>query len=175
MTNHHPNFKDITGQRFGRLIALELATEKRDGRTLWLCRCDCGKEKAISGKYLRTGRTISCGCARRGIPHNFRHGHGHARHNSERHYLYRTWSRMRERCNNPNHHAYDLYGGCGITVCTRWNDFAVFLADILGRIGERPPGLTLDRYPDPYGNYEPDNVRWATRKQQANNRRLPSR
>jgi hypothetical protein len=78
---------------------------------------------------------------------------------------------MLRRCRDPRYKDYRNYGARGITVCERWNDFAVFLADVISEIGERPPGLTLDRYPDNNGNYEPGNVRWGTQSEQAINRR----
>jgi hypothetical protein len=81
---------------------------------------------------------------------------------------------MRARCNNPRHHAYEHYGGRGIKICDRWSGeqgFENFLSDM----GERPPGKTLDRYPNNDGNYEPGNCRWATSKEQARNRRKKKR
>jgi len=78
---------------------------------------------------------------------------------------------MKQRCTNPNREAWGRYGGLGILVCERWlNSFEDFLADI----GLRPEGMTLDRYPDPYGNYEPGNCRWATWEEQNNNKRALS-
>ncbi len=93
--------------------------------------------------------------------------HGHARDFNETP-TYRSWQRMKNRCLNPNKDNYALYGGRGIQVCERWrSSFENFLADM----GERPEGKTLDRYPNPDGNYEPNNCRWATPKEQTNNTR----
>lgn len=78
---------------------------------------------------------------------------------------YKTWEGMLSRCTNANHPAYARYGGRGISVCERWLDFGNFLTDV----GERPDGTSIDRYPDPDGDYEPGNWRWATRIEQRHN------
>lgn len=131
------------------------------GRTRYVqVRCVCGTEVEMKAKELVKGRRRSCGCRY--------HRHGAAtggKVTSE----YRIWSLMRDRCNNPNNRHFANYGGRGIQVCERWDkSFVDFLADM----GERPSfEHTLDRYPDNDGNYEKSNCRWATRKEQNNNKR----
>lgn len=80
---------------------------------------------------------------------------------------YNSWLSMHQRCEYPAHKSYARYGGRGISVCARWSDFKLFLEDM----GDRPKGMTLDRWPNTNGNYEPGNCRWATYKQQQRNRR----
>lgn len=167
---------DITGHRFGRLVALSKDTPDANKRTRWKVRCDCGAEKVVDGAHMRYGRIRSCGClqadeapdhARRTIGKFAGHNRTHGRSRTP---LYAVWKTMHDRCRNPNNDDYRFYGALGVTVCERWSSFENFLADM----GERPEGLTLDRR-DPEGDYSPGNCRWASwETQRANKRASPT-
>jgi hypothetical protein len=157
-----PKIIDITGKRFGRRVALSRCPERsRYGSVMWLTRCDCGVERTVCGHHLRKGKSNSCGCLSR---------ERFTKHGLSRTRAYRSWLCMMARCFNPRDKSYADYGGRGVTVCERYLSVENFFADM----GERQPGMSLDRI-NPNGNYEPDNVRWATPAEQAANRRRPRR
>jgi hypothetical protein len=158
--------RDLTGHRQGYLTVL--AYHHSDDRNrYWSVQCICGKQIVRRTSVLTDGRAKSCGCrfkdganrARFGNNSSLKHGLSDTR-------TYRSWAGMMTRCYNENCERREYYAGCNITVHERWHTFENFLADM----GERPPGTSIDRI-NPYGNYEPGNCRWATPKQQAENRR----
>ena len=157
--------KDLTGQRFGRLTAIEIAGKDARGCMMWRFRCDCGKEVVARGTSVTGGDQKSCGCLRAELLAE----HNKPKHGGTKTRLYNIWRGMKKRCYVPSAHAYDKYGGRGITVCDEWkNDFGAFHDWALTH-GYRED-LTLDRKDNDKG-YSPENCRWATWLLQGNNKR----
>jgi hypothetical protein len=159
---------NLIGQVFGRLTVMSYFKDQKDKKTIWICKCMCGKETRVNTYHLTHGNSRSCGCLRdeNTIARTTTHGQSRVLATTAE---YRIWAAMKTRCNNPKFKDYNLYGGRGIRVCREWeNSFEEFF----DYMGPRPDStMSIDRYPDTNGNYEPGNVRWATPHEQVINRR----
>lgn len=164
--------KDLTGQRFGRLVVIKRAANKKRA-VCWECLCDCGKTHIVRSTELCSGKTKSCGCLNKEntIQRNTKHG-GKTRANADR--LYYVWQKMRLRCCDEKDKSYKNYGGRGISVCDEWrNDYAAFKAWALANgynENAKRGQCTLDRI-DVNGNYCPENCRWVSMAEQQQNKR----
>lgn len=157
MSESHPipargNFNNITGRRFGKLVAIAFVGTDKFHKAKWLCQCDCGNTHVVSSNLLLRRMCKSCGCL-------------HVKHRKCFTPTYNSWRSMRVRCYDPKTPSWPNYGGRGVRVCERWESFNNFLADM----GDRPEGTTLDRI-DSDKDYEPGNCQWSSRTVQNQNK-----
>ena len=146
--------KDLKGQKFNMMTAVRMIGNDTRGAKIWLFKCDCGKEKELRGSQVSSGRVKSCGCLQDRTSHGMSSSHE-----------YKIWSGMKQRCLNPKAPDYKQYGERGITICDRWiESFENFFEDV----GEIPLDKEIDRI-DNNGNYEPSNIRLASREFQMQN------
>ena len=173
-TTGSSNKIDLIGKKFGRWTVLRFSRTQK-GKTIWVCRCECGVEKEVYGGNLLRGVSQSCGCFRVEVVSKIKRTHGASGYNVKgRGPLYVTWSNIRRRCLDREDVRFKDYGGRGIAVCARWRDgdggltgYECFVADM----GPKPTKKHSVERKDVNGNYDPGNCVWATQAEQTRNKR----
>ena len=154
--------RNLLGQQFGRLAVLVRDTIGSQGKTCWICLCDCGVIVSVKAICLTQGKTRSCGCLKREMEHkNHLLVHGMSKTRT-----HKIWKNLHQRCLNPHNIGYKYYGGRGITFCEKWKTFEGFFDDM----GEAPADLTIERIDNSQGYYK-ENCKWAIHKEQNCNTR----
>ena len=154
------------GKRYGKLTVIKRNGSSKDGKAMWLCKCDCGGYVTTIGKSLRNGDCTSCGCHRKEVLK--RGGKANLKHGETNNRLYNIWRGIKKRCRLKTNHGYKWYGAKGIDVCDDWYDSYEKFRDWSLKNGYKE-GLTIDRI-DVDGDYEPNNCRWVAWITQENNR-----